>query len=112
MRIRNASLASMPWSVFKDSFQELQVLDLQGNRLFHIPLNDLSSSIHTIHASRNKIQRIIHGDTSILNLPNLVHLYLEDNNIDHLPSNFNCPHLQHLNLGKNKLEFIPTGFLQ
>lgn len=112
MRIRNASLASMPWSVFKDSFQELQVLDLQGNRLFHIPLNDLSSSIHTIHASRNKIQRIIHGDTSILNLPNLVHLDLEDNNIDHLPSNFNCPHLQHLNLGKNKLEFIPTGFLQ
>jgi Leucine-rich repeat (LRR) protein len=112
MRARNTNLKSLPWNVFQDSFQKLQVLDLQGNRLLHIPLNDLPSSINTLHVCRNKIERIMSDNSNILNLPNLVHLNLEDNNIDQLPSNFHCPHLQHLNLAKNKLEIIPTGFLQ
>lgn len=85
---------------------KLEELNLEGNNLIEIP-NNLPQSIANLDISGNQLCSI----DNVTLLPNLLELYLIDNQIHELPSFANNAALELLEIGNNKLSKFPTLFV-
>lgn len=99
LHIRLCSLNSF---VGCESLSNLEELNLEGNNLIRIP-NDLPKSIISLDISDNKLVSI----DNIENLPNLIELYLINNQITEVPDFLSNRKLELIEIGNNNISKFP-----
>ncbi|XP_063074128.1 keratocan [Engraulis encrasicolus] len=85
-------------------------LYLQSNDIETLPAESFrnASELRWVNLNRNRMTSEGIEEGALQGMPNLVHLYLEDNQLTSVPSPL-PPKLEHLLLSKNRISKIPAG---
>lgn len=103
-RARNCHFQS--WYADDNSFRHLDILDLSNNLIKKFDLAILPRTIRDLDLSSNQIECLFTESSEKeieIDLPNLQHLNLEENQLIKIPPNLKVTLLQKLRCGKNNL---------
>ena len=107
LTIRNCQVKNITSSDF-DKLQQLQKLDLTGNKLEMIP-NGLPKTLQSLTLNQNFIK--LANKEALKNLNNLTKLFLERNQIEFVSFYF-PKNLEVLDLGRNMIQYIDESLIR